>query len=232
VARSGLDWVLVDLEHGTAGESDLLPLLMAAGPHAPVLVRVATGERIRVGRVLDLGADGVMVPQVHSAERARDVARWMRTQPGGERGIALFTRGMAYGDIGHDGVANRHADLLTIVQIESRAALDEVEDIAATEGIDVIFVGPTDLSHALGIPGRFDDPAFSTAVSRVGRAARAADKAAGVLLKAPEDVGRYAAEGYTVLGIASEVAILDRALRSTLDSARRASPAARHPEGS
>jgi 2-dehydro-3-deoxyglucarate aldolase/4-hydroxy-2-oxoheptanedioate aldolase len=232
VARSGLDWVLIDLEHGTARESDLLPLLMAAGAHVPVLVRVESGERIRVGRALDLGADGIMVPQIHGAEQARRVTRWMRSQPAGERGIALFTRGMAYGEVGHDGVASRHHDLLTLVQIESRTALDEVEDIAAIEGVDVLFVGPTDLSHALGIPGRLDDAAFGAALARVGRAARAAGKAAGALLRVPEDVGRYAAEGFTVLGIASEAAILDRALRSTLDSARRARPATQDPEGS
>jgi 2-dehydro-3-deoxyglucarate aldolase/4-hydroxy-2-oxoheptanedioate aldolase len=231
VARSGLDWVLIDLEHGTAHESDLLPLLMAAGTHVPVIVRVESGERIRVGRALDLGADGVMVPQVHGAGQARRVARWMRAQPRGERGVALFTRGMRYGDVGHDGVAYRHADLLSVVQIESRAALDEVEAIADVDGVDVLFVGPTDLSHALGIPGRLDDRAFGAALARIGRAARDAGKAAGALARVPEDVGRYAAEGFTVLGIASEAAILDRALRSTLDSARRASPAAPYPEG-
>jgi 2-dehydro-3-deoxyglucarate aldolase/4-hydroxy-2-oxoheptanedioate aldolase len=230
-ARSGLDWLLIDLEHGTAGESDLLPLLMAAGAHVPVMVRVESGERIRVGRVLDLGADGAMVPQVRTAEQARRVASWMRTQPQGERGIALFTRGMRYGAVGHDGVAERHAELLCIVQIETRSALDEVEAIAATDGVDVLFVGPTDLSHALGIPGRLDDPLYADAIARVGRAARAHGKAAGVLARDPADVGRYAAEGFTFLGISSEVAILDRALRSTWDSARRTRPAAQYPEG-
>jgi 2-dehydro-3-deoxyglucarate aldolase/4-hydroxy-2-oxoheptanedioate aldolase len=232
VARSGLDWVLIDLEHGTARESDLLPLLMAAGAYVPVIVRVESAERIRVGRALDLGADGVMVPQVQGAEQARRVVRSMRGQPLGERGVALFTRGMRYGAVGHDGVAERHAELLGIVQVETRAGLDEVEAIAATEGVDVLFVGPTDLSHALGVPGRFDDPLYTEAVARVGRAARANGKAAGILLRHPEDVGRYAAEGFTFLGIASEVAILDRVLRSTWDSARRARPAAQHPEGS
>jgi 2-dehydro-3-deoxyglucarate aldolase/4-hydroxy-2-oxoheptanedioate aldolase len=232
VARSGVDWLLLDLEHGTARESDLLPMLMAAGRYVPVIVRVETGERIRIGRALDLGADGIMVPQVHGAEQARRVTRWMRTQPGGERGVALFTRGMDYGAVGHDGVARRHEDLLCIVQIESAAALDEVDAIAGIEGVDVLFVGPTDLSHALGIPGRLDDPAFLAATTRVADAARRAGKAAGVLVRMPEDVGRYTAEGYTVLGIASEVAILDRALRSTLESARRAPPAARPSEGS
>lgn len=214
--------MLVDLEHGTADESDLLPMLLAiGGSDATALVRVECGERIRVGRALDLGAQGVMVPQVHSAEQARRVARWMRTQPAGERGIALFTRGMHYGAVGHAGVASRHEELLTIVQVESRSALDEIDQIARVGGIDVLFIGPADLTHALGIPGQLDHPVYREAVTSVAAAARSAGIAAGVLVWNPLDVGRYAPEGFTFFGITSEANILDRALRSELDSARR-----------
>jgi 2-dehydro-3-deoxyglucarate aldolase/4-hydroxy-2-oxoheptanedioate aldolase len=231
VARVGLDWLLIDLEHGTADESDLLPLLLgAAAGGTPALLRVESGERIRVGRALDLGASGVMVPQVHSAEQARRFAGWMRTQPAGDRGIALFTRGMDYGLVGHTGVAARHESLLAIVQIESRSALDEVEGIAAVDGIDVLFVGPTDLSHALGIPGRIDHPTYVDAVRRVARAAIAAGKAPGVLVWDPEDVGRYAGMGFSFFSLSSEANTLDRALRSALGSARQAASAVPTPE--
>ena len=229
--RTGLDWLLIDLEHGTADESDLLPLLMAVGlTEATPLVRVEVGERIRVGRALDLGAAGVMVPQVHSAEQARQAARWLRTQPAGERGIALFTRGMEFGRIGHHGAAVRHEDLLTIVQIESRAALDEVEAIAAVEGVDVLFVGPTDLSHALGIPGDIDHPAYLEASARVARACRDAGKTAGVMIWQADDIRRYASLGYRFFALTSEANILDRALRGELDAARRAATVARASE--
>ena len=202
-------------------EADLLPLLMATtGTPATPLVRVESGSRIRVGRVLDLGAQGVMVPQVHSADDARAVARWMRTQPDGERGIALLTRGMDLGMVGHDQVATRHEGLLGIVQIESRAALADVEEMAGIDGVDVLFVGPTDLTHALGIPGRTTDPLYEDAIRRVASATRAAGKAAGVLLWDTEDVRRYAGMGYTFLGLSSEAMILDRALRSLLAESR------------
>jgi 2-keto-3-deoxy-L-rhamnonate aldolase RhmA len=231
VARSGLDWLLIDLEHGTADESDLLPMLLAAGSGSAVpVVRVERGERIRVGRALDLGAQGIMVPQVHTVEDARAVARWMRTQPAGERGVARFTRGMAFGSVSHADVATRHESLLSIVQIESRSALEGVEDIARVEGIDLLFVGPSDLSHAMGIPGQSDHPDFVAAVTRVGQAARAAGKAAGVLVWKPEDVGGYVARGYTCFSITSEANILDRALRAELASARRASTQVPSPE--
>src|SRR6478735_5156433 len=104
-ARSGLDWVLVDLEHGSGTEADLLPQLAAiASTDATAIVRVEEGTRLRIGRVLDLGADGVMVPQVSSAAAARDIASWLRFPPAGKRGVALFTRGLAYGSGGHVSV--------------------------------------------------------------------------------------------------------------------------------
>lgn len=226
VARTGLDWVLVDLEHGTADETDLLGLLMAIeGAGAVPIVRVEAGARIRVGRALDRGARGVMVPQVHGGSEARAVVGWMRTQPAGERGIALFTRGMGYGASGHAGVASVGEELLTIVQIESRAALDDVEAIAQVPGVDVLFVGPTDLSHALGIPGQIDDPVYAEAVRRVARAADAAGKAAGVLVWDPKDVGRYADTGFRFFAMSSEVSTLDRATREALATARAAASA-------
>lgn len=222
-ARAGFDWLLIDLEHGMVGDDHLLPMLMALkGTDATPIVRVESGTRARVGRVLDLGAEGVMVPQVHSPEEAAEVAAWLRYQPGGQRGVALFTRGLAYGSGGHAAVEDRHEDLLGIVQIESRRALESVEEIAAVEGVDVLFVGPTDLSHALGIPGHVEDPRFEAATSRVALAARNNGKAAGVLLWSPADAARYAALGYTFLAISSDGSILDRAMRVALADTRAA----------
>jgi 2-keto-3-deoxy-L-rhamnonate aldolase RhmA len=220
-ARSGLDWIVIDLEHGMATEADLVPMLMAVkGTGTTPLVRVEQGTRMRVGRALDLGAAGIVVPQVQGAEEAAAVARWMRTQPAGERGIALFTRGMEFGGYGHADVATRHDELLTIVQIESTAALAQAEAMARIDGVDVLFVGPTDLTHALGIPGRVDDPRYEEAVRSVAMAARAAGKAAGVMLWQADDARRYIGLGFTFLCLSSEGSYLDRALRSALGSVR------------
>jgi 2-dehydro-3-deoxyglucarate aldolase/4-hydroxy-2-oxoheptanedioate aldolase len=220
-ARSGLDWVIVDLEHGMATEADLVAMLMtASGTGATPLVRVESGTRIRVGRALDLGAEGIMVPQVHGVEEAAAVARWLRAQPAGERGVALFTRGMGLGARGHGDVASRHEDIVGIVQIESMAALAAADEMARIEGVDVLFVGPSDLSHALGIPGLVDDPRFDDALRAVVKAARGAGKAAGVMLWRPDDARRYLDLGYTFLSISSEGSLLDRALRGALGTVR------------
>ena len=170
-----------------------------------------------------------MVPQVHDADEAAAVARWIRTQPAGERGIALFTRGMGLGERGHGDVATRHEDLVGIVQIESISALAAAEDMARVDGVDVLFVGPTDLSHALGIPGLIEDPRFEDALRSIAQAARRAGKAAGVMLWHPDDARRYLDLGFTFLCISSEGSLLDRAVRGALGTVRTIAAETRSP---
>jgi 4-hydroxy-2-oxoheptanedioate aldolase len=223
-ARAGLDWVLVDLEHGAGTEADLLPQLTAiASAGVPALVRVEEGTRLRIGRALDLGADGVMVPQVSSAAAAGHIASWLRFPPGGKRGVALFTRGLGYASGGHDSVDTRNDQIVGIVQVESRDAVDSAAAMAAIDGIDVLFVGPADLSHALGIRGQLDHPAFDAAIRTVAGAARDHGKAAGIMLWKPEEAGRYAALGYTVFSLSTDGALLNGAIRGALQASRTAS---------
>ena len=131
-ARSGLDWVLVDQEHGSGTDADLLPQLAAIQAASPAclgarpargvrsaLVRVEQATRLRIGRALDLGAEGIMVPQVNDAATAREVVSWLRFPPAGTRGVALGTRGLAYGAGGHPSVDRHNERVTCIVQIES-----------------------------------------------------------------------------------------------------------------
>lgn len=221
--RSGMDWVLVDLEHGAAGEADLLPMLHAISstPATPI-VRVERADRLRIGRVLDLGAAGVMVPQVQTVEEARLLAASLRYQPGGIRGIMTFSRGMDWGAGGHAAVASRHETLTGIAQVETLAAVEAAAELAAIDGVDCLFVGPADLTHAMGIPGAIEDPRFDAAIRRVADAARAAGKAAGIMLWKPADAARFRDAGYTVFSLSNEGAILNAGLRGFLDGTRQA----------
>ncbi len=161
VGRAGADWYLIDLEHGAGTEADLLGQLRAVeGTGAAALVRPEEATRLRIGRALDLGAEGVMLPRVDGADEARRAVSWLRWPPNGARGLALLTRGARLGEVGHDRVAELNALPLGIVQVETTGALRDADAIAAIDGVDVLFVGPTDLSHALGLPGRFDDARF------------------------------------------------------------------------
>ncbi len=160
VGAAGFDWVVLDLEHGESTEADLLGMLYATQTTAmAAVVRPQSAERLRIGRALDLGAGGIMLPQLQSIDEVRTAVGYLRYPPVGQRGIALRTRGADMGTIGHAEVAAVvNARIAGIVQIESRGALADAEAIAALPEVDVLFVGPADLSHALGIPGQFTPP--------------------------------------------------------------------------
>ncbi|HEY7599029.1 MAG TPA: aldolase/citrate lyase family protein [Candidatus Limnocylindrales bacterium] len=211
---AGLDFAVVDMEHGATTEATLVAMLHALGATGctPV-VRVEEGTRLRVGRALDLGARALMVPRVDTLEHAREIVRFVRYPPSGTRGIALPTRFARYGRLTHAEVAAAHADVTLVIQVESRSALEAVEEIAALDGVDVLFVGPTDLSHALGVPGDIRSDEYRAAVERVGRAAREAGKAAGVLLWTIDDLPPYRDAGFTFLAVGSDGSTIASAAR-------------------
>ncbi len=208
--RAGLDWVLLDLEHGAGGESSVLGQLHAvrAGGNATTVVRVESAARLRIGRVLDLGAAGIMLPRIDTAAQAREAIGWMRYPPRGERGVALMARAGGYGVLTHAGVGAIDESIVGIVQIESPTAVEQADEIAAIDGADVLFVGPTDLSHTLGIPGDFEHSRYVEAIERVAAAAEAAGKCAGVLARTVEEARGYEDRGYRFVGVGSDAAIL------------------------
>jgi 2-keto-3-deoxy-L-rhamnonate aldolase RhmA len=219
-ARAGLDWALIDLEHGSGSESDVIPQLLALDASGTAaIVRVESASRLRIGRALDLGATGVMVPQVNDAQTARQLVEWCRYPPSGTRGVGLSARGAGYGRSRHADVAVLDASVIRIAQVETRAAVEVVDEIAAVEGIDVLFVGPSDLSHSLGIPGQFDHPTFDAALRAIAKASTADGPALGVYLPAISELHRYRDLGFTFMSIASDSASLVAAFGTARDAA-------------
>jgi 2-keto-3-deoxy-L-rhamnonate aldolase RhmA len=227
---AGFDWLLVDLEHGGGDESLLLGQLLgcaAAGVYG--LVRVESDVRGRTARALDLGVEGVMCPQVNSAAQAEAWASTLHYGPAGSRGIALFHRGARFGT-DPDAIEHARARTLGVAQIESPEAVEAVEGIAAVDGIDVLFVGPSDLSYSMGMFRSFEDPAFRSAIERVTGAARDAGKTAGIFCASPDEVGAAVADGFRMIAIGSDGGYMMRAARDTVVAARevvsrRAEPA-------
>lgn len=221
VARAGFDWVLIDLEHGAGSEADLLANLHAMGAtRAAALVRPRSGERLRIGRALDLGAHGIMVPRIDLPEQAREAISWMRYPPDGSRGLALGTRGAGLGELGHTQIQAVNRRILGIIQIESPSAVEHAAEIVAIDGVDVLFVGPSDLSHSLGVPGRFDDPAYLEALRHVTTTAEAAGKAAGILLRDAGALARHRDLGFRFIGLGSDAAFIADAAHAVLSGAR------------
>ena len=207
-ALAGFDWLLVDLEHGAGGEDALVGQILAGAAHGvPVVARVESSERIRVGHVLDLGALGVMFPRLDTPEEVTSALGHLWYPPRGDRGVAGYNRARSFGGDARSSSEVNDA-ILGIVQIESVTALEHVEAIAAIEGVDVLFIGPADLSASLGVPGQLDSAPFRAALERVAQAASGAGKAAGILTGDPAAAAWYHDHGFSFVSVASDSALL------------------------
>ncbi len=192
VGLSGFDWVLIDLEHGAGSEKDVLHQLQALEhtPAAPI-IRVESSERQRFHRVLDLGAEGIMCPRVGNVTEAEKVVSALRYPPEGSRGIAKMVRATGFGQNFTAYHQNAREDILGVVQIETLEVLDHLDAIAALDGVDVLFIGPADLSMALGCFGEYDHPQFKDALKATVNATQKAGKATGIILFDPDDFKTY-----------------------------------------
>ncbi|MGO2860353.1 MAG: HpcH/HpaI aldolase family protein [Brevibacterium sp.] len=208
LAAAGLDWILVDLEHGGGDEASIGDAAAAAGGYgAATLVRVETPDRIRIGRALDAGAAGVMLPRVSSAAEVAEIIPHLHYPPLGDRGVATYNRSLRWG-MDKSALGTSSEEVLTIVQIETTGALAEVDDIAALDAVDVLFVGPLDLSYALGVPLDFEAPAFREALDTVIAAARRHGKSAGILSANSAVAKTRAEQGFTFLPVGSDSTLL------------------------
>lgn len=214
MGNAGYDWALIDLEHGAGDERLALVQMQAlAGTGAGSVVRVEGTARQRANRVLDLGAEGIMFPRVDTAEDAACAAAAISYPPGGVRGVAFSNRAAVFGSGFREYMAASAGLLLSIVQVESPLAVDNAGVIAATPGVDVLFVGPSDLSHSLGILGQFDDPAYTGAIDRIAAAARSQGKHLGVLLPNPDHFDFYYSRGFRFIASGNDGVLLNNAAR-------------------
>lgn len=204
-ATAGFDWVVIDLEHGAGDHESCLHQLQAvAGTPASPIVRVAWNDAPRFKRVLDLGAAGVVVPYVQSVEEAKQAVAAMRYPPQGVRGAASLNRAAGFGDSFTEYFNTANEKLLTVLQVETDQTIAAIDEIAAVDGADVLFVGPLDLSVSLGIPQQLDHPRFREALKKVSDAARNHGKAAGILLNRAEQLPQTVEDGYTFIGLGSD----------------------------
>lgn len=213
-ALSGFDWLLVDLEHGAGGEEALLGQILAGAAHGvPVIVRVETTERIRIGHVLDLGVAGVMFPRLNTPDEVREALRHLWYPPAGDRGVATYNRARHFGGDGRDP-KDVNDSLLSVVQIETVSALENVSEIAAIPGVDVLFVGPSDLSTSMGIPGQMDAPELLAAFDTVIAAARENKISAAILAVDLSRVEPLSARGFDFIAVGSDSSLLRGAARA------------------
>ena len=202
---AGYDWALIDLEHGSGQAGDLVYQIAALQPYrTAVVVRVPAIDAVTFKQVLDLGPGGLMVPNVETPEQAMQALQYIRIPPLGARGVATSTRNVGYGFHYERYVREANDNLLTVVQIESRTGLHNVDAIAAVDGVDVLFVGPTDLSIDLGLSSDPTDADFRAALVQVAAAAQRHGKLAGALVRNKTQASQYQALGYRFLALGSD----------------------------
>lgn len=229
MARSGFDWLVVDMEHGPIGVAEaqsLIQIIDLAG--CVPLVRVAQNHATPIKQALDAGAHGVVVPLVNSAAEARAAVSSALYPPAGTRGVGL-ARAQQYGMAFEEYRARAAEETVVVVQIEHIAAVEQLEAIIEVEGVDGFIVGPYDLSGSLGLPGQFDHPRVQEAMQEIGRVVRTTEKVSGhhvvhsdpLLLQAKIDEGyNFLAYGDDMVFFAEKAAEAHRTVQMARGSSR------------
>lgn len=210
VAGSGFDWLLLDTEHSPNDLHLVLHQLHAmAGSPANAVVRLAWNDPVLFKRFLDIGVQSFVVPWVQTASEARRAVAAARYPPEGVRGVAVAVRANRYGRV-PDYVRRVHDELCLIVQLETRAALQQLEDIAAVDGIDGLFIGPSDLAADMGHLGDNRHPEVRATIEDAIARIRRTGKVAGILAPVEDDARHWLRQGALFVGSGSDVGVLAR----------------------
>jgi 4-hydroxy-2-oxoheptanedioate aldolase len=221
LAGAGFDWIVIDGEHAP-NDIPLLVLQLQAmrGGTAEPVFRVPWNDPVIIKRSLDAGARSLLVPFVQNAEEARRAVAAARYPPLGTRGVSVAPRANDYGRV-RDYHRNAHLDTCILVQIETSLALKEVEAIAAVEGVDGLFIGPSDLAADFGYLGNPKHPEVQAAIKEAAKRIRAAGKSAGTLSGNLDDVEQLFDMGYNFTAAGSDVGLLARGAENVAARFRR-----------
>jgi len=198
--QSGFDWLFVDLEHSAMTLKDVKCILQTAAPSTPCLVRVPAIDEIWIKKVLDLGASGIIVPQVKSVEDAKRAVQLCKYPPQGIRSVGI-SRAQGYGGKFQEYVESANERTIIIIQIEHVDAVDNIEKILQVSGIDGVFIGPYDLSASMGKTGLINDPEVQKAIKQIKNQTIQAKIPIGIFGATPEAVKSYIKSDYTLIAV-------------------------------
>jgi 2-keto-3-deoxy-L-rhamnonate aldolase RhmA len=222
IKSAGCDFALLDMEHSGFGFDTLKSMLRyMEAAELPTIVRPPSKEYHHIARACDMGAEGLMTPMVGSAEEARRIVSYMKYPPVGVRGVAPQVAHDRYrpGPV-HEKLTNANQKTTLFAQIETAQGLDNVEQIAAVEGVDCLWIGHFDLSASMGIPAQFDNPRFIAAIDRCIAAARANNKALGHLVPTVDEGVRLNQAGFDFICYSGDVWVLHNALAAAVGELR------------
>jgi 4-hydroxy-2-oxoheptanedioate aldolase len=211
VAGAGFDWLLLDTEHSPNDIESVFTQLQAAAPyHSHPIVRVPWNDMVTIKRYLDIGAQTLLIPFIQNEEEAKRAVAYTRYPPYGVRGVAGTTRATRFGRV-KDYARHAQDEICVLLQIENQAGLDNLEKIAAVEGVDGVFIGPADLHASLGYMGETNNPKVMPIIDDAIRRIKKAGKAAGILTGVEADARRWMAEGTLFTAVGADVGLLARA---------------------
>ena len=210
VAGAGFDWLLLDSEHSPVDIENLLTQLQAAAPYAShPIVRIPWNDMVNTKRVLDIGAQSLLIPYVQTAEEARSAVASTRYPPAGVRGVAGTTRATRFGRV-KEYAKRAHEEICVLVQVETQSALGSIEAICAVDGVDGVFIGPADLHASMGHAGETANAKVKPLIDDAIRRILNAGKAPGILTPNEADARHWLECGALFVAVGSDAGILAR----------------------
>ena len=216
LSRVGFDYLWIETEHAPMDVLQAQGLIQAVGGRCPCLMRIPDKKEVWVKKALDVGCDGIVVPQIRSAEEARRIVEWSLYPPKGRRSVGV-SRAHGYGMAFQEYVQAANDELVIVLQAEHTDAVESIDAIVQVEGIDAVLIGPFDLSGSLGVLGQTDHPRVLDAIRRVQHGCRAADMPVGIFAADVETARRYVGEGFTLIALAMDAFFLWQGARAALE---------------
>ena len=217
--NAGCEFIIFDMEHGglSLEQFKVLATISNSNNISP-LIRIPEVSYNYVARALDLGAAGIMTPMVNSSEEAIKIVKSSKYPPEGIRGAGF---GFAHDNYNNQNplayIQNANNELINIIQIETKLALENVESIAEINGVDCLWVGHFDLTNFLGIPGNFTSPIYLDAIKRVVEAGKANSKSLGIMVNNNEELEMYSRMGFNMIAVGTEMNILSRSISKIIN---------------
>jgi len=218
-AQSGFDWMLIDAEHSPLSDKDVLSCLQAVAPYdINPIIRPVSGDKNVLKRLCDIGVQTFLVPMIDDAKQAEAVISAVRYPPSGTRGLGTSMARAARWNMTPDYFARANDEMCVILQIETKAGLKNLKKIASVEGVDAVFIGPSDLGAALGHPGQPSHPEVVKVVAKAIKDVKACRKPAGVLAVTSELVKTYKKAGASFVGVGSDCGVLAKGVQRLYES--------------
>jgi len=216
LAKTGFDWLFIDMEHSTIGLKDAQRMIQAAEPNAHSIIRVPGNDEIWIKRCLDTGAEGIIVPQVNTREEAEQAVRFSKYPPQGKRSVGI-SKAHNYGITFNQYIQDANEEVALIVQCEAQEAIKNLPEILEVEGIDCVFIGPYDLSASMGKTGEVQSPEVVDAITSIQKQCNKKNMPLGIFGGAPEAVKKYKDEEFNLIAVGIDVLMIHNSAKETIN---------------